>query len=131
MRTAITIGIHHGGEITELLEGVTTSIEEQRKRFKAARAAETHDRFERIELWESGTGCSVIHRFREPKPAESKPTIPPPPPGPTEGDPSEPGEGQTSDEGEPTSEGGEPPAESDEFKLSKPGKPAKAKRAAR
>ena len=115
MRTAITIGVHHGGEITELLEGVSTPIEEQRARFKLARASETHPQFERIELWESDRGRAVHHRFREPK--QTEPTSPPPPPPPPPL-PSEDGEEETLGDADDSQAPAESPAgdEADEFK---------------
>lgn len=79
MRTAITIGIHHGGEITELLAGVETSYSAQRKEFKALRMAGTHERFASIELWDSSSGRVARHKF---KPSPQTPIPPPPPPHP-------------------------------------------------
>lgn len=93
MRTAITLAIHKGGELVEMLEGPLTPIDEQRARFKQARQAKTHDRFERIELWESGAGRILHHDYHElaapPAPAEppSTPVEPAPaepPPAPDE-----------------------------------------------
>lgn len=66
MRTAITVGIHHGGEITELLFGVSTSLDEQRREVKKLRLAGSHERFESIELWESGSGRTIRHKFKPP-----------------------------------------------------------------
>lgn len=65
MRTAITLAIHKGGERVEMIEGPLTPIEEQRAKFKQARQSRTHPTFERIELWESGTGRLVHHDYSD------------------------------------------------------------------
>ncbi|MFM7099927.1 MAG: hypothetical protein ACKO3N_02015 [Verrucomicrobiota bacterium] len=80
MRTAVTLGIHRGGEIVELLAAFPTAVDEQRRAFKELRREGTHDRFERIELWESGAGRVVQHRFRDPaRLAPSGPAVVPEP----------------------------------------------------
>ena len=79
MRTAITLGIHHGGEIVELLAAAPTPLDEQRRAFKALRAAESHEKFERIEFWDSGAGCVLRHRFKGPVPEAEAPASTPPP----------------------------------------------------
>lgn len=57
MRTAITIGIHHGGEKTSLISGTEISVGEQLARFRKLPAdRQPHDKFERIEVWESDSG---------------------------------------------------------------------------
>jgi hypothetical protein len=66
MRTAITLGIHHGGEIVELLAAFPTPLDEQRTAFKALRAQTGHEKFERVEFWDSGNGRVLLHRFKEP-----------------------------------------------------------------
>lgn len=85
MRTAITIGIHHGGEIVELLAAAPTPLDEQRRAFKALRAATSHEKFESIEFWDSGAGRILRHRFRctAPEavaPASFPPAVQVPPP---------------------------------------------------
>ena len=64
MRTAITLGIHHGGEIVELLAAAPTPLDEQRRAFKALRTGQSHERFESIEFWDSGAGRVLRHRFK-------------------------------------------------------------------
>jgi len=64
MRTGLTIAVHLGGEITELLSGFETSIDEQRANFKKLQAIKTHEVFERVEYWESGCGRVKQHRFQ-------------------------------------------------------------------
>jgi hypothetical protein len=84
MRTAITIGIHHGGDIVEIIAAPPTPLDEQRRAFKAMRAEVGHDKFESIEFWDSGAGRVLRHRFKASTPAsaevthpESQPTPPP------------------------------------------------------
>jgi hypothetical protein len=79
MRTAITLAIHKGGELVEMLEGPLTPIDEQRVRFKQARQSRTHDTFQRIELWESGSGRVMHHDYYEVV-APQAPVEPPPAP---------------------------------------------------
>jgi hypothetical protein len=79
MRTAITLGIHHGGEIVELLAAAPTPLDEQRRAFKALRAADSHERFERIEFWDSGAGCVLRHRFKSTAVDAVAPASTPPP----------------------------------------------------
>lgn len=76
MRTAITIGIHHGGEIVEMLAAAPTSIDVQRRAFKQLRASPTHERFESIELWDSGVGRILRHRFKPHPSSIHSPTDP-------------------------------------------------------
>jgi hypothetical protein len=70
MRTAITLAIHKGGELVEMVAGPLTSIDEQRADFKAMCQSKTHPQFERIEFWESGVGRLKYHNFREDQPAK-------------------------------------------------------------
>jgi hypothetical protein len=79
MRTAITLGIHHGGEIVELLAAAPTPLDEQRRAFKALRAASSHERFESIEFWDSGAGRILRHRFKVTAPEAVAPASTPPP----------------------------------------------------
>ncbi len=79
MRTAITLGIHHGGEIVELLAAAPTPLDEQRRAFKALRAAASHEKFESIEFWDSGAGRVLRHRFKGTAPEAVAPASPPPP----------------------------------------------------
>ncbi|MFM7102472.1 MAG: hypothetical protein ACKO3N_15035, partial [Verrucomicrobiota bacterium] len=59
---------------------VPTSVDEQRRAFKELRREGNHDRFERMELWESGAGRVVQHRFRDPaRLAPSGPAVLPEP----------------------------------------------------
>ena len=78
MRTAITLGIHHGGEIVELLAATPTPLDEQRRAFKALRAAASHEKFESIEFWDSGAGRVLRHRFKGTLPEAVAPTSTPP-----------------------------------------------------
>lgn len=64
MRTALTIAVHLGGEVTELLAGFETPIDQQRATFKQLRQIETHSVFERVEFWESGSGRVLKHGFK-------------------------------------------------------------------
>jgi|GEM_PF-5558596 len=79
MRTAITIGIHHGGEIVELLAATPTPLDEQRRAFKALRAATSHEKFESIEFWDSGAGRILRHRFKGTAPEAVAPASTTPP----------------------------------------------------
>lgn len=75
MRTALLIAVHIGGEITELLKGRETPLDEQRAEFKRLRlAGDNHDKWESLELWQSDGGIVVKHRFK-PVPAAA-PTVP-------------------------------------------------------
>lgn len=65
MRTAITLAFHKGGEIIEMLRGPDTSIDEQRAEMKRQRAVKDHPVFDRLEYWESGSGCIIKHHYRE------------------------------------------------------------------
>lgn len=57
MRTAITIGIHHGGEKTSLITGAEVSVSDQLAGFKKLpEQNQPHEKFERIEVWESDSG---------------------------------------------------------------------------
>lgn len=64
MRTGLTIAVHLGGEITELLSGFETSIDEQRANFKKLQAIKTHEVFERVEYWEKDSGRVKQHKFQ-------------------------------------------------------------------
>jgi len=80
MRTALLIAVHIGGEITELLRGRETPLDEQRAEFKRLRlAGDNHDKWESLELWQSDGGITAKHRFK-PVPVEavapSKPATP-------------------------------------------------------
>lgn len=63
MRTAITIGIHHGGEKTSLIHGVELTVDGHRDKFKKLPTDESHETFERIEVWESDSGCVRFRKF--------------------------------------------------------------------
>lgn len=78
MRTAITLGIHHGGEIVELLAAAPTPLDEQRRAFKALRAAASHEKFESIEFWDSGAGRVLRYRFKGTAPEAVAPASTPP-----------------------------------------------------
>jgi hypothetical protein len=78
MRTAITIGIHQGGEIVELIAAPPTPLDEQRRAFKAMRAEVGHDKFESIEFWDSGAGRILRHRFKCTAPEAVVPPSTPP-----------------------------------------------------
>jgi hypothetical protein len=74
MRTALLIAVHIGGEITELLRGRETPLDEQRAEFKRLRlAGDNHDKWESLELWQSDGGIVVKHRF---KPVPTTPVVP-------------------------------------------------------
>lgn len=75
MRTALLIAVHIGGEITELLRGRETPLDEQRAEFKRLRVAgDNHVKWESLELWQSDGGIVAKHRF---KPAPSAaPAVP-------------------------------------------------------
>lgn len=64
MRTGLTIAVHLGGEITELLSGFETSIDEQRANFKKLQEIKTHEVFERVEYWEKDSGRVKQHKFQ-------------------------------------------------------------------
>ena len=56
MRTAATFATEHGGKKVVLLHGPSVPIDEQKQEFKKLCAEPTHAKFERVELWESGSG---------------------------------------------------------------------------
>jgi hypothetical protein len=94
MRTSITIGYIRGTGITELLAAGETSIEEQRQQFKEARQIRFHDKYERVERWESDRGRIQYHYFEAPpvegEVAAQPPSAPSTPPAQTPDEPSEP-----------------------------------------
>lgn len=67
MRTAITIGFIHGGESSKLLHGPEVPIADQISAFKQLPAHKgPHKDFEKIEVWESGSGVVKSCRFVTP-----------------------------------------------------------------
>jgi len=77
MRTGLTIAVHLGGEITELIAGFEAPIDVQRADFKKLQAIKTHEVFERVEFWESGIGRVKRHQFDH---VQAKPEAPIPNP---------------------------------------------------
>lgn len=71
MRTAITIGVGHDGKTTELLHGAEVPINEQVSEIKKLAANPAHEKFSRVELWESGFGIAKRIKF-EAKAAEAR-----------------------------------------------------------
>lgn len=69
MRTAITIGFTHEGEV-ELLTGTEVSNAQQREILRHAPAQ--HERFARVEVWESDRGMTRSRKFGRPGPSENK-----------------------------------------------------------
>lgn len=63
MRTAITLAIHKGGELVQMVAGPLTPIQDQRAMFKEASQSRTHPEFERIELWLSQGGIEKHHDY--------------------------------------------------------------------
>ncbi len=84
MRTSITLGIIRDEGGTELLAAGETPIEEQISQFKEARQSRFHDKYERVERWESDRGRVQYHDFEAPpvegKVAAQPPSAPPTPP---------------------------------------------------
>jgi len=55
MRTAVTLGITRGSGKTVLLAGIEVDIHEQNKAIKKLKkGGAVHDKYESVELWESG-----------------------------------------------------------------------------
>lgn len=94
MRTSITLGYIRDGGGTELLAAGETSIEEQRLQFKEARQTRVHEKYERVERWESDRGRVQYHDFEAPpvegEVAAQSPATPPAPSAETPAEPSEP-----------------------------------------
>lgn len=68
MRTAITIGFIHGGESSKLLHGPEVPIADQISAFKELPAHKgPHKDFEKIEVWESGTGVVKSCKYVTPE----------------------------------------------------------------
>lgn len=64
MRTALTIGLIAGSEVWEFLHGPETDIPTQRSEFKCLRGQREHPKYAEVQLWESGAGIVVRHRFK-------------------------------------------------------------------
>ena len=73
MRTALTLGLVAGSDVTDLIAGRETDIMVQRAAFKALQAEAAPHKYAEIQLWESGTGIVKYHRFKEPKVAAVAP----------------------------------------------------------
>ena len=63
MRTALTIGLILGTEVWEFLHGPETDLPTQRADFKRLRGQREHPKYAEVQLWESGAGIVVRHRF--------------------------------------------------------------------
>lgn len=64
MRTAITIGIEHGGKKASLMFGPEVGIDDQYSEFKKLpEESQVHEKFERVEVWESDSGCCRYRGF--------------------------------------------------------------------
>jgi len=63
MRTALTIGLILGTEVWEFLHGPETDLPTQRAEFKRLRGQREHPKYAEVQLWESGAGIVVRHRF--------------------------------------------------------------------
>lgn len=80
MRTALTIGQIAGSEVWEFLHGPETDIPTQRGEFKLLRGEREHPKYAEVQLWESGAGMVVRHRFHlqpAPSPGVAAPEEPP------------------------------------------------------
>lgn len=64
MRTALTIGQIAGSDVWEFIHGPDTDIPTQRAEIKRLRASREHPKYAEVQLWESGAGIIVRHRFR-------------------------------------------------------------------
>lgn len=68
MRTALTIGYTHGGEV-KVLALPDVDLTKQKDAIKELRDLRCHEELARVELWESGSGITKHKRFeRTPKP---------------------------------------------------------------
>lgn len=84
MRTAITLGIVAGSDVTDLIAGVETGIVEHREAFKVMAAAPPPHKYAEIQIWESGAGIAKRFRFKAPPAAATAPApAPAPKPAPT------------------------------------------------
>lgn len=63
MRTALTIGLIDGSDVWEFLSGPETQIADQRAAFKELRGTRHHTRYSEVQLWESGSGLVLRHRY--------------------------------------------------------------------
>ena len=80
MRTDLTIGLIAGSEVWEFLHGPETDIPTHRAIFKGIRGHREHPRYAEVQLWESGAGMVVRHRFqRPPAPSPGVVALDPPP----------------------------------------------------
>jgi hypothetical protein len=156
MRTALLIAVHIGGEITELLRGRETPLDEQRAEFKRLRlAGDNHDKWEALELWQSDGGIIAKHRFKlspvsavaPSKPATPATTVPAPSSvpevtAPPPGAAAEPSQAPVDDagvegdagpeaDGDPAPVEGEVPPPDDDTDDVAPSKPAKGRRGRR
>lgn len=58
MRTAITLGRPHGKKAFEVVTGPEVHISEQLAQFKKLQIAQSNEKYEAFELWDSGSGRS-------------------------------------------------------------------------
>lgn len=71
MRTALTIGLILGSDVWEFVHGPEADIPTQRADFKKLRASDAHPKYAEIQLWESGSGIVLRHRFHRLAPADA------------------------------------------------------------
>ena len=95
MRTAITIARTAQGETWEFLAGPDTPIPEQRAGFKKLRTdPEAAKVLSEIQLWESGSGLVMRHRFKAPRATSNPAPAVPETPAPSEPTPQDPASGE-------------------------------------
>lgn len=66
MRYAITIGFKHGCGTPEVITGPNVPIGDQRAAMREARQLPHHEKFQRIELWDSSQGRIARKRLGQP-----------------------------------------------------------------
>lgn len=67
MRTAITVGIEHGSGKASVIHGSEIGLMDQIREFKKLPARSSHDKFSRVEIWDSSSGIIKSLKFSTPE----------------------------------------------------------------